>query len=73
VQDIWDHSGNQRKKKGNAFPGAPDAYRETRYRRNYLCGSFEVLYTLIQDDDEAEDNSTFSRDDSTVVRSPPSL
>lgn len=54
MQEIWDHSGNQRKKKGSAFPGAPDLYRETVYRRKAGDKSFQVLHSLIHDDEEEE-------------------
>lgn len=51
VQGIWDHSGNQRKEKGAAFPGAPDKYRETVYRRDPSNSSFRVAYTSLLDDE----------------------
>ena len=47
AQDIWDHSGGQRK---GSFPGAPDDYRETIYSRDYSDHSFEVLYSIVEED-----------------------
>ena len=49
AQGIWDHSGKQRKNQGDAFPGAPDAYRETVYRRDPDNRSFRVAYSLLPD------------------------
>jgi hypothetical protein len=49
MQKIWDHSGNQRKNQGAAFPGVPDTYRETVYRRDPENTSFRVAYSALPD------------------------
>jgi hypothetical protein len=45
LQDIWDHSGQERK---GEIPGSPDDYRETVYDRDYNDHSFDVLQSLVE-------------------------
>lgn len=41
-QDIYDHSGSERK---GLIPGGPDVYRETRYARNHETQQFRVVHS----------------------------
>lgn len=41
-QEIYDHSGRERK---GLIPGGPDVYRETRYARNHEAQQFRVVHS----------------------------